>query len=417
MTFVDEEFHDEGLKAGRNLWLLWSTMNEKPWSRCHLCAGEPNFTSASQFGNHLRQCHSKKEGGSHVCLFGPNSMCPLLPYEGVSDRDYESHIAKCHIFSFHFTPPEKLDPNPKSATSKLTTFPKPSLSVENYQHHHRHDSSHKPNVIENNHWNIYSSSQNLTSILNDPFKPRSYYDNLFTKDWGFNFIDTNVVPPFAISKKPSTILFQSYLNKMNKRSTKQLDRNLSKEQATNCESESLVPAIFFDFNFDLENTETFVNILRLFGSQTGDDNLEMFLDSSSMIEIQKSLSEYLDVIEQDLSQQICKRSKDFFHVMSSMDLVMEKLKVSIKQVTSIRSNCKQLETTLVIPIQRNIELTRLRSKYKDILKKIHWISTVHQTQPTIQLLLSKNDYAGALDLISTSQDVVAQELSGVISFR
>ncbi len=45
------------------------------------------------------------------------------------------------------------------------------------------------------------------------------------------------------------------------------------------------------------------------------------------------------------------------------------------------------------------------------------MSTVHQTQPTIQLLLSTNEFVGALDLIATTQEVLAQELAGIHSFR
>lgn len=45
------------------------------------------------------------------------------------------------------------------------------------------------------------------------------------------------------------------------------------------------------------------------------------------------------------------------------------------------------------------------------------MATVHQTQPTIQLLLSTSDFVGALDLISTTQEVLQQELAGIQSFR
>ena len=45
------------------------------------------------------------------------------------------------------------------------------------------------------------------------------------------------------------------------------------------------------------------------------------------------------------------------------------------------------------------------------------MSTIHQTQPTIQLLLSTNEFVGALDLISTTQEVLAQELQGIVCFR
>ena len=49
--------------------------------------------------------------------------------------------------------------------------------------------------------------------------------------------------------------------------------------------------------------------------------------------------------------------------------------------------------------------------------QLKMMATVHQTQPTIQLLLSTSDFVGALDLISTTQEVLQQELAGIQSFR
>jgi len=45
------------------------------------------------------------------------------------------------------------------------------------------------------------------------------------------------------------------------------------------------------------------------------------------------------------------------------------------------------------------------------------MSSVHQTQPMIQLLLSTPDYVAALDLIQTSQEMSQQKLPGIHSFR
>jgi vacuolar protein sorting-associated protein 54 len=100
-----------------------------------------------------------------------------------------------------------------------------------------------------------------------------------------------------------------------------------------------------------------------------------------------------------------------------MDTVMEQLKKTIKEVTILRKKFGQLESCLIRPSLKNIQLTKARNNAKEVFKKINLIATVHQTQPTIQLLLSTVDFVGALDLISTSQEVVAQELSGVHSFR
>ncbi|KAF7492424.1 Vacuolar protein sorting-associated protein 54 [Sarcoptes scabiei] len=414
-------------------------MSEKSWKQCKFCLNEI-FDSPFQFGNHLRIYHSKIEGGSHVCSYGPNGMCPLLPYEGVSGRDYDSHVAKCHIFpTANTTISDFYDnnlvpsqtkkrfendscnfPNPISNNTQANDEDEPSLRFD------------RPNLINEINWNFFSASHDLTSILNDPSKSRSYYDNLFTKDWGMNFVETNIIGPYPIVKKPSPVLFETYVAKV-KRRNEDLNGTRINFQTENHESLSkcplylssfdIVPSLFFDPNFSLDQNDTFIKLISLFSDETDLSDsknlisLESLFDNRPMNDIQKSLSEYLDTVEQDLSKQICSRSQDFFQVMSSIDLIMEKLKKSIKQVTSVRSVCREIESKLVEPIDKIVELTKRRSRYQDVFKKINWIATVHQTQPTIQLLLSKNDYAGALDLISTSEEVVAQELNGIISLR
>ena len=32
-----------------------------------------------------------------MCKYGKNGVCPSLPVEGVSDRDYEDHVARDHV--------------------------------------------------------------------------------------------------------------------------------------------------------------------------------------------------------------------------------------------------------------------------------------------------------------------------------
>jgi vacuolar protein sorting-associated protein 54 len=74
-----------------------------PWKRCVVCrlqtSGDVDpgpFRSARDFARHLRDYHCTREGGSYVCHYGLNGVCPSLPVEGVSDRDYEDHVAKDH---------------------------------------------------------------------------------------------------------------------------------------------------------------------------------------------------------------------------------------------------------------------------------------------------------------------------------
>jgi len=45
------------------------------------------------------------------------------------------------------------------------------------------------------------------------------------------------------------------------------------------------------------------------------------------------------------------------------------------------------------------------------------MDVVRQTQPTVQLLLSNNDFIGALSLINRTQMILRSELKGIQSFK
>jgi vacuolar protein sorting-associated protein 54 len=92
----------------------------------------------------LRDKHCTKEGGSFVCLYGENKVCCTLPVEGVSDEDYERHVYKHHTLAMPYT---------HSSARKISTG---SLLGEKEQ-------------LENK-WTMYSASQNLSAVLNDPNK-------------------------------------------------------------------------------------------------------------------------------------------------------------------------------------------------------------------------------------------------------
>lgn len=68
----------------------------KPWQSCAICSDKIFFRTPREFSSHLRQAHCTKEGGSFVCRYGKNGVCPSLPVEGVSDIDYEAHVKKNH---------------------------------------------------------------------------------------------------------------------------------------------------------------------------------------------------------------------------------------------------------------------------------------------------------------------------------
>ena len=93
----------------------------------------------------------------------------------------------------------------------------------------------------------------------------------------------------------------------------------------------------------------------------------------------------------------------------------------------------------MILFQNALNVCRLRRRKQNlsiVVEKLILMHSLHQTQPTIQSLLSGNEFSGmisvisllfdyltnknnlgALDLITTSRDIVTQDLRGVFSFR
>ncbi|XP_053210144.1 vacuolar protein sorting-associated protein 54-like [Panonychus citri] len=278
-------------------------------------------------------------------------------------------------------------------------------------------------------WSIYSSSQNLASVLNDPSLPRA---DILTKDWGAKFIESPPIVPLYPPPTPNDLaLIETYRKRVHRREEKlaAIKRSsISSDNLTDFGASSkskdihdIVPRLFLRSDFSLENVNTFTSLLsdsKSVNCLTG-NNLSSSPDSfkESIKQISRNLTDYLDVVEENLSHQISLRFREFFHIMNAIDSVMENLSKTIKQVTLLRGKCQQLEATFVKPNLENIRLHWARQNALKVLDKMQLMSTINQTQPTIQLLLSNSDFAGSLDLISTTQDVFLQELLGLHCFR
>jgi vacuolar protein sorting-associated protein 54 len=103
--------------------------------------------------------------------------------------------------------------------------------------------------------------------------------------------------------------------------------------------------------------------------------------------------------------------------MTSQDTIMEEMSKAVANVRKLREKLKLIDNTLVHQSLNIISLERVKSNKQMVLEKLRLMATVHQTQPMIQVLLGTQDYVAALDLISTTQEILAQELSGIHCFR
>ncbi|RWS07048.1 vacuolar protein sorting-associated protein 54-like protein [Dinothrombium tinctorium] len=314
-------------------------------------------------------------------------------------------------------------------------FPKPSPAVNEWimcssgDRKAERNIASQPDILQSiDHfkpWTVYSCSQNLPALLNDPLMPKNVSDTIFTKDWGVYFVDSELIPPSPFLPKVSNRALKSYLKRISLRASVQKQASFrcqpfkfDPKTQPKTKIDGVIPKFFMKSDFSLENIETFSTLLSL---NSGNDLLSTSTNNSvirqELKNLENKLTDYLDIVEENLSFQISLRFRDFFHIMNAMDSVMDQLNKTIKEVTLVRKNCQLLKQALIKPSLRNIQITKTRANAVAVYNKIKLMSTVHQTQPTIQLLLSISDYVGALDLISTSQEVITQELGGLSCFR
>ncbi len=129
------------------------------------------------------------------------------------------------------------------------------------------------------------------------------------------------------------------------------------------------------------------------------------------------LSVYLDITETHISRQVSTKANTFFNAIHSQDEVQEHVFKTCTAVKNLRKNMKFLDQNVIIKSLRVIKLVQLRLKLMNLLEKLELMSSVYETQPTIQLHLSSSEFTGALDLIAMSQDILRQDLRGIRSMR
>lgn len=103
--------------------------------------------------------------------------------------------------------------------------------------------------------------------------------------------------------------------------------------------------------------------------------------------------------------------------MTSQDTIMEEMEKAVENVRLLRQKLNQIDSTLVKQSLHIISSERIKTNKVVVLEKLKLMATVHNTQPMIQILLSTQDYVAALDLISTTQEILTQELNGIHCFR
>uniref|UniRef100_A0A8D0CW45 Vacuolar protein sorting-associated protein 54 n=1 Tax=Sander lucioperca TaxID=283035 RepID=A0A8D0CW45_SANLU len=270
-------------------------------------------------------------------------------------------------------------------------------------------------------WTVYSSKVNLPAALNDPRLAKRESD-FFTKTWGLDFAETEVMPSFYLPNITREH-FGPYLQEMAQRERihercKTICPNKDDVDAVSNKSRAeleQVPKIFMKPDFALEDPATFNAVLPWshFNSAGGKSSRDV---ASSKL-LQEKLSHYLDVVEVSIARQISLRSEAFFHAMSSQHELQDRLEETQRAVAVLRGRTAAIDRVMCQGPLRAVRTALTRNNCVKLHNKLKLMAAVHQTQPTVQLLLSTSEFVGALELISTTKEVLQQELQGIHSFR
>ena len=308
----------------------------------------------------------------------------------------------------------------------------------------------------NDFWNVLSSSVNLPAVLNNPAKGKQ--KDFFTRSWGADFVDSAILPPSAYVCEIPPNTFERYLRKVRKyyvrhkltggggtanvllssaasTSSGGSSRETTPSPESNKSSSSSIlkrspqpptpklniPSIFLDQDFDLSNPNTFNSVFPFLTESLNASNrsnpFQLEAKDAKQVEsggrlVQERLQHYIDQVEVNIASQVCTKSHHFFQVMTYHDALMSQLSSLISVVRTVRERLDSVKEGVVAAIKVP-QLAVRKANLESLLGVLSTIDTLHKTQPTIQLQLTRQEFAAALELISTSRDIMSNETAHI----
>ncbi|GMT12288.1 hypothetical protein PFISCL1PPCAC_3585, partial [Pristionchus fissidentatus] len=423
--------------------------------KCSYCSSKTEYYDASEFGRHLRVAHSTKEGGSFVCKYGENGVCPHFPPEGVSDYDFEAHLRKFHTIADIALRPAESGGDRTTSSSEM----------------------------ERGNFTIHSCVVNLASALADPGKSRAESALFFSRHWGENYTATQAVPPSDCLRAIAapTLITQLERNLKTYKKFAHTKRTLKKQRAQAIEDERAdvddLPKFLVSDSYDLSTSASFGALFirptegapdplgtakqtarvrstnpfdedegvkekrgggskksagrNPFEDETGPSTPSPSPSSSSAAsknpfdgpewrdrrELQTRLEMMHDAVDARLASRLRAKSDAFWRIVNSYGSLQSDIAEARDRIGVIRGSLKIAAGSICERSERLRRLYERREKKRKMLEKLHDMSCLRDAQSAVQSLLAQGLYSQALDCIETGREVVDAELAGVVAFR
>ncbi|GAM27278.1 hypothetical protein SAMD00019534_104530 [Acytostelium subglobosum LB1] len=238
-------------------------------------------------------------------------------------------------------------------------------------------------------------AQSLTSVCLDPTAPP-------LNEWK---PDELVVPPVS-SSIPFIHMksFQSYLNKVSQA------YRIFKDN----EQQDLIPTNkkTSDEIIDLNHIPEF-----FFHKQLSKQQILDYANSDPSPIMFQKLEHYSAIVEENIVGHVREQSQSFFNAMSDLKQFRTELNRLYHELIHARETLSKVDNEVV---KSSLNISRLflqKNRAVEALSILSMTQDVKQAQPTLQLLLSKGDYGGALDLIHTTQQSLADGLAPISSLK
>lgn len=184
----------------------------------------------------------------------------------------------------------------------------------------------------------------------------------------------------------------------------------SSKYQTKSSWEDAIPGIFFLDDFDLTNPNIFEQILQI-EDETGTAVSRSPMSPRSEFQNQQDvLTQFLDVVESALLEQVKTRSHDFFNETKRFQNLKELVNSGHTEVLNVRTQLNDLEKRFV----SSIEPIPLESKRRENLKKIentlNLISDIIESKSSVAGLIAAHDYMGAIETVSRARKMLSENL-------